>query len=184
MVDKYSDELGRISSRPSSLAGPVLVSLEIEPIGDIEAYGQRLRQVLMAAANVAHGQRFDREVLDSSGIPSWFAFITDSGESSEVDIPAESLRGRERYYEDRGEGEWDLQEWLFCFDPDLRRWLWWDLTTPDGRKAVLWIDTRGEPVIPCEELWWAVFAVGARSVRGPVLTPAEEWQQQSSIGIR
>ena len=48
---------------------------------------------------------------------------------------------------------------------------------------LLWIDTGGEAVVPAEELWWAAFASGARSVSGFVMKTAEEWARQPSVGI-
>ncbi|GLZ11633.1 hypothetical protein Acsp04_18680 [Actinomadura sp. NBRC 104425] len=138
--------------------------------------------MLMAAVRVAYEQGFDREELDTSSIPNWFISITDGGSHEEA-IPVEVLAGRNAYYAARDQNEWDVQEWLFCFDPDLRYWHWWDLTSPGDRVAVLWIDTRGEWDVPCEELWWAVYAAGARSAEGLIWMSADEWRRQPSIGI-
>ncbi|RKT53661.1 hypothetical protein C8E97_2240 [Saccharothrix australiensis] len=93
------------------------------------------------------------------------------------------MSGVDRYHAVRGEDRWDLQEWLYGFDPDLRRWRWWDLSTLDGRVAYLWLDTRGEPVVPCEELYWAVFAAGAREVRVVPRLSSDSWQGQVSMGL-
>jgi hypothetical protein len=157
--------------------------MEIKVVGDIEAYGRRLRDILSAAVATAREQGFDREVLDLHLMPSWFVALTGHVKSDLADIPVESLAGRASYYEARQEREWDIQEWLFCFDPELRRWLWWDLTTSDSDSLALWLDTKGELVVACEELWWAVYAAGAIDVRGFRVGAVEELARQSSVGI-
>ncbi|MFJ3191566.1 hypothetical protein ACIPJQ_02875 [Streptomyces griseoviridis] len=156
---------------------------EIEPCGDLESFAHRFREIIFAAVSLANVQDFDCEVLDESGIPSWFSAVMGSGGNEQIEIPSEVLLGVDNYREIRDENRWDLQEWLFCFDPDLRRWRWWDLTTPDGRVAYLWIDTRGEPVVACEELYWAAFSAGAREVRTVLQPPPESWNSQGSLGI-
>lgn len=57
------------------------------------------------------------------------------------------------------------------------------MTTPDGVKVFIWIDTKGEVVVPIEELWWAAFASGARNVFGLVMEAADVWSRQSSVGM-
>ncbi|WP_431683454.1 hypothetical protein [Kitasatospora sp. KL5] len=184
---RYADELARLAARPAVTAAPPgLTALAVRPIGDLEAYARRLREILSAAVRAAGEQDFDADPLDESGIPPWFAAVTDpTGTAGTVhtDVPPEAVAGAARYGPARGEDPWDLQEWLYCFDPELRRWRWWDATTPDGRTAVLWLDTRGEPVVPCEELRWAAHAAGAHGVTGPTPAPTPDWPDQPSIGL-
>ncbi|MEV6648819.1 hypothetical protein [Amycolatopsis sp. NPDC051371] len=183
MSDEFSEELSRIEARASAAPPPWLAVLEVEPIDGFEPYGRKLREIARAAVSVARDEEFDADELDASGVPRWFADLTDGRDADSGGIPASSHQGSADYYQARGEREWDVQEWLFCFEPELRRWSWWDLTTPDGRRAFIWIDTRGEAVIPAEELWWAAFASGARSVSGLVMKTGEEWARQPSAGI-
>ncbi|WP_143832956.1 MULTISPECIES: hypothetical protein [Nocardiopsis] len=126
-------------------------------------------------------QDFEREVLEDVGIPTWFACLTDDASAGGA-FPEEAREGVRGYFEDRGGEEWDLQEWLFMFDPDLRSWSWWDVAGHGDGRIFLYIDTKGEMPVPCEELWWAVFASGAQAVDGPFLVPSEQWEEKPSIG--
>lgn len=182
MSDELIEELNRICSRPSAAQAPIFATLDIEVLGNVEDYGRKLREIVRAALGVAHDEGFENDVVDSSGVPAWFAQISDDARGGEP-VSREVLEIRERYRRERDGDAWDMQEWLFAFDPDLRRWRWWDLTAVGSTRVILWVDTKGEPVIPCEELWWAVFAAGARSARGISLASSDEWQRQASVGI-
>ncbi|MEU4302635.1 hypothetical protein [Kitasatospora aureofaciens] len=199
-----SEEIARFTARPAGTTPPAVTALRVEPVGDPQTYAHRLREVLSGAVRTGAAQGFDVDALDESRIPSWFSAVTattavrgttaangtaaahgtaGTAGKTPADVPGEVAAGAVRYGADRDEDPWDLQEWLFCFDPQLRRWRWWDATTPDGHTVLVWLDTRGETVIPCEELRWAAYACGARSVTGPLPLPVEDWRRQPSAGL-
>lgn len=92
MFDELSEELDRIGARASSPAPPWLAVLEVEPIDGVETYGRKLREVAGAAVGMARNADFDADALDSSGIPRWFAQLTDGCETEEGS--AEYFRAR------------------------------------------------------------------------------------------
>lgn len=59
----------------------------------------------------------------------------------------------------------------------------WDVTLLAGNIVQVWVDSGGESVFNCDELRWAFYLCGARTVVGPVLKPAAEWEQEPSIGL-
>jgi hypothetical protein len=76
----------------------------------------------------------------------------------------------------KGEG-WELQEWLFQFDPDseFRGWAWWDLTQTGVGRVRIWVDTWGESFFACNELRRLAYTAGADEVSGPILVRASDW---------
>ena len=68
-----------------------------------------------------------------------------------------------------------MHEWISLFDPEDRSWVWWDVVILGGGDVSVFVDTRGEPVVPFEELWWMLYAAGAKSVSGPSLSTYVEW---------
>ncbi|MEK8225009.1 hypothetical protein NKG05_00835 [Oerskovia sp. M15] len=155
---------------------------QVDAIGSLEMYGERLRNVLSSAVRTVVELGIDGDCVDASRVPKWFAGHTDRG--GFADIPVEALGGRRVYLDEREQSEWDLQEWLYCFEPDLRRWSWWDLTVGcDGRTLLLWVDTSGELVVPCDELWWAIFATGARGASASMGRASQDWDSRPSVGL-
>lgn len=149
----------------------VLVDELLEP----QAYLRRVVDVLAAAVSLAASVSFDQDFLCEDSIPEWFARVSAASESERGLVDDVSLRGSERYQESHDESPWDLQEWLFSFDPERRPWGWWGGTI-SGRRATLWIDTRGEPVIASHNFRWLAYVAGASSVSALDLRRADVWQ--------
>ncbi len=181
-VGRLLAELARMTARPPEAAPACLMLFEIDVVGDRELYGQRLRQVLVSAVRTVIGSGIEGDRVDVSRVPSWFAGLSE-GSASSTDVPPEALAGRLAYLEQRDQAPWDLQEWIYCFDPDLRRWSWWDVTAGAGSTALLWVDTSGETAVPCEELWWTAFVCGARSVAVSTYGAREERTNRLSVGL-
>jgi hypothetical protein len=175
-------EVERLRRRPMAQPPAGLLAWEIEPIGDPRHYAVRLRSCLEAALRTAAKADFEAEEIDAGQLPDWFVAVTEeSGGAGPT--PQECRLGRQRYYRAYEEQEWTVQEWLFCFDPDLRNWRWWDLTT-SGDRVTLWLDSKGEPMVAAEELRWALFAAGANDVRRLGVLPADSWGRQASLGVQ
>jgi hypothetical protein len=143
-------ELRRIRRRPVDPPPSGLLAWEIDTIEDPHEYAVRLRSCLTSTLSIARRTDFDAEEISVDGLPTWIVGITE-GNVDRGAIPRACELGRQSYYEHNDERQWTLQEWLFCFDPELRRWAWWDLTRNDDR-VTLWVDSRGEPVFAAEEL--------------------------------
>ncbi|MFC7443081.1 hypothetical protein [Laceyella putida] len=179
------DEIQRLMEGPTEPPRFSLAVLELKPFGDLSLYAKRLRDVIFAGVELSYREDFNKEELDSSNVPHWFRVVTDQYHEHGVDLADDIKKGRNRYYEIYyDEDDWDVQEWLFCFDPECRNWKWWDLTIVDDQTLFLWIDTSGEPVIACQELRWAAFVSGAEVAHDLVFQSKEIWSQQSSIGIK
>ncbi|MGK5637947.1 hypothetical protein ACSNOK_06455 [Streptomyces sp. URMC 126] len=181
-------ELRRVHERPSEEdSGRLLGRFEVAVDGTPEDYARRLRSVLWSALNIAGESGFEEaDELPTETVPDWFAEV--SGEHGRRagrkpgpdDAVAEA--GASVYVSEREEERWGLQEWLFTFDPENRSWLWWDVTeSADGGTVSLWVDTRGEPVVGCEQLYWLAYTCGAHSVGRMVLERVERWQGERSL---
>ena len=176
-------EGNRVLGRPHSIPPQVLTCFKILPLGNQSTYCKRLRRLIYSTVLLSKGQDFDREVLNDTGIPAWFVYLTDGVPSTDREIPDGAREGAAKYFSARGGDEWDLQEWLFMFDPQLRSWSWWDVTGGGNGWLFLYIDTKGEIPVPLEELWWAMFASGAQVVEGPFLVSPEKWAVSPSMGV-
>jgi hypothetical protein len=140
-------------------------------------YAARIRAVLSAAIRSANEITVGSEFLPESPVPDWFAEVTRGA----VFIGRDETASRgAHHYISRGEEPWELQDWLFCFDPQLRGWAWWDVTPLSDDSVLLWVDSSGEPVFPCEELRWLAYVCGATAVEGPTLRHFSEWRQIAS----
>ena len=170
---KLLEEANRILERPGFAPPPASTCLEVVPFGDRESYCNRLRRVIHSAVSLSRTQDFDNEVLDGALVPEWFALLTDNASTTDGSVPTQAREGAAAYFRAREEDELDLQEWLFMFDPELRSWSWWDLVEGEGASVLLYVDTGGETVVPFAELWWAVYACGAREAYGPFLFNSE-----------
>ncbi|GAA4314920.1 hypothetical protein GCM10023086_36470 [Streptomyces venetus] len=130
--------------------------------------------MLDPALQLAVTQSFEGEDLPVGGIPDWFAAVSGGGPGP---VPDFASRGVERYAAAIGQGTWDLQEWLYQFDPDseFRGWAWWDLTRPGDHQVRIWVDTWGESFFACDELRWLAYVSGAEEVSGPTLVRSADW---------
>lgn len=173
-------ELGRTRARPDEEPIALLGLLTVTPALPKEQYARRLRELVASALEIARVADFDEGDVPLRPLPGWFLELTDG----EPDGGSPDHSGKRNYLTSReGAAPWDVEEWVYCFDPGLRAWSWWDLTD-DGRGGLaVWVDTKGEAHIPCEELWWAVYAAGADAVEPLVLEDATRWQGQRSVGV-
>lgn len=151
---RFVGELERVGSPPTrgTEEPPVLAAFLVTASVRAADYVARVRAVLSAAIQAAKEIEAGSEPLPENLIPVWFAEVTRGSVVASGDDAA-SL-GIRQYVSRRGEEPWDLQDWLFCFDPQLRGWAWWDATQNSDESVVLWVDSSGEPVFPCEELRW------------------------------
>ncbi|CAM5721257.1 hypothetical protein SBADM41S_09472 [Streptomyces badius] len=84
--------------------------------GDAAAYVERLRSVLAPAVRLGCTADFEQESLPVDEVPGWFAAVGSGGEER---VPQFARTGRGAYAEHTGGGRpWDLQDWLYRFDPD------------------------------------------------------------------
>lgn len=173
-------ERSRISERAElSSAPPILAHFDLTVEGSAAAYAARLRGALSAVLALAMSQGFEGEDIPVDTVPEWFTGVCRGADGPAVDF---ARNGTERYFEATVSGPWELQDWLYRFDPDMdvRGWAWWDLTAlPDGRLR-LWADTWGEPFFSWEDLRWLLYTCGARVVEGPVLVQPEVWAREVS----
>ena len=176
-----ANERRRTLRRPSEEPVALLALLVVRPAIEPSLYAMRLRQLISAAVDIAQSSNFESGAVSLQTLPKWF--LDESGEGGDTDISATSRVARQQYVESRGADAWDPEDWIYCFDPDLRAWSWWDITIqPDGSLGV-WVDTKGEAHIPCEELWWAVYLAGARDVAALTLEDAGVWAEQASEAV-
>jgi hypothetical protein len=181
MPEDSDQEIGRLTQRPAGQPPSGLLAWTIEPIGNHDEYATRLRSSVLSGLIVAADADFNAEAIEPVGVPTWFLAVTEG--HLEVDqVPLACELGRQSYYRRRSDNSWTIQEWLYCFDPDLRHWEWWDVTS-DQERVTLWTDSKGESIFASEELLWAVFASGASDVTNLGVLHGEEWSQQNSLGL-
>lgn len=174
-VDSVSLELGRLQHRPEeSEAPPVLSVFEVSTEGNSQSYLERLRSPIATGLKLGTTAEFSDDDLPTDGLPSWFLDVSDDRITEAPDF---ARHGRDRYLELPGGEPWDVQEWLFRFDPDdeTRGWAWWDATTDGDSRARIWVDSWGESFFGCGDLRWVAFTAGAREVSGPHLARPAEW---------
>ncbi|MGW3332292.1 hypothetical protein ACWDF9_17290 [Streptomyces rubiginosohelvolus] len=181
--DSLAAELRRVRERPDTDAAPPALSLfVIDAAGDAGAYAERLRSVLAPAVRLGCTADFEQESLPVDGIPGWFAAVgSGSGSGGEERAPQFARAGREAYAEHTGGGRpWDLQDWLYRFDPDedSRGWEWWDATVAGPSRVHVWVDSWGESFFGCQDLLWAAFTAGAVRVAGPTVQKAALWSAE------
>ncbi|RXS85345.1 hypothetical protein EST92_08400 [Streptomyces sp. TM32] len=177
-IDDLRQERQRVEARPSTEgAPPVLTVFDVVAAVDPQDYIRRVRSVLSAALDLAITESFDDEDLPTEGIPEWFAVASGAAGGETADF---SRRGMDRYHAAVNEKSWDLQWWLFEFDPDneFRGWAWWDATQAGDGHVRVWTDSWGESFFACDELRWLLYTAGADEVSGPVLADTSEWAQE------
>lgn len=177
------DELQRVREHPDADAAPPVLSLFVVDVSDdAAAYVERLRSVLEPAVRLGCTADFEAESLPVDDVPGWFAVVgSGAGSGDEERVPRFARAGREAYAEHTGGGRpWDLQNWLYRFDPDedSRGWEWWDATVAGPSRVHVWVDSRGESFFGCQDLLWAAFAAGAVRVEGPTVRYASVWSAE------
>jgi hypothetical protein len=178
-------ELKRVESRPPTDRSPqvlsaLVVDVDVRRPGAMAAYASRLRGVLHGGIALAMAEPFDRDELPESNAPAWLAEISREIPDSSV-VPVEALSGRARYIATRSQEVWQLQDWLWSFEPGVRQWEWWDITAGGGTSAVIWLDSKGELSYSCDDIRWLAYVAGAIAVSGPVALPATVWEGQASL---
>ncbi|MET9711749.1 hypothetical protein ACFW3Z_25410 [Nocardiopsis alba] len=170
------DELDRVRFGPTGEDPSVMVRMDVNPLSNAGEYACRLRRVLTSVIATGSLQGFEREHFDHSSLPGWFLASFCDTEPVEGSADDLVLQGCENYYRHRQGDIWGVHEWISLFAPEDRRWSWWDVVGSDGGCVSVFVDTRGEPVVPFEELWWMLYTTGARSVSGPVLATSDDWE--------
>jgi hypothetical protein len=179
-INDLRHERQRVEVRPSTEGvPPVLTVFDVVPAVESQDYIRRVRAVLSAALTLAITESFGDDDLPTEGIPDWFAAVSGATGS---EIAEFSRRGMDRYHAAVNEKSWDLQWWLFEFDPDneFRGWAWWDATQLKDGRTRIWTDSWGESFFACDELRWLLYTAGADEVSGPSLADTSEWAQEST----
>ncbi|MDN3028196.1 hypothetical protein [Streptomyces sp. S.PB5] len=174
-VEDIEQEKVRLTLRPPVHdAPPVLCAFDVVTNSPVEEYSRRLRSVLSAALDLAVSASFDDDDLPVDTVPGWFAA---AGSGLAGAVPDFARRGADRYAAAVKGGPWDLQEWLFQFDPDseFRGWAWWDLTQASEDRVRIWVDTWGESFFACDELRWVAYISGGDEVAGPTVVRTADW---------
>ncbi|WP_069737638.1 hypothetical protein [Streptomyces sp. EN27] len=184
--DSLAAEFRRVRERPDTdAAPPVLALFVIDVSDDAAAYVERLRSVLAPAVRLGCTADFEQESLPVHEVPGWFAAVgSGAGSGDEERVPRFARAGREAYAEHTGGGRpWDLQDWLYRFDPDedSRGWEWWDATAAGPFRVHVRVDNGGESFFGCQDLLWAVFTAGAVRVEGPTVQNASVWSAERGI---
>ncbi|WP_157847612.1 hypothetical protein [Streptomyces violens] len=182
-VQDVIDERRRLFSRPASdqvppVLGTFTVQLDIEPV----IYGTRVRSVLNAAYQIAASVDFDESPLPTQDFPSWFAQVS---QQDAVSVPSFAKSGRDLYLREHGDFGWDLEDWLYRFEPEesIRGWSWWDMTQTPAGDVCVWVDTWGESFISSQDLRWLLCTAGARSVSEYTLMKSGGWLTQSTVPV-
>ncbi|MGP3949597.1 hypothetical protein [Streptomyces sp. 7N604] len=183
---RFENELLRLTAAPPAMGSAVhsLGVFEVEVEGSLDQYASRVREALAGAVGIAKNYSFDVDELPSEPLPHWLVQISSQRDKHAPESGSNSFseRGAQQYESMRGEDRWDLQEWISCFDPQLRYWSWWDITRSTDTSVKIWIDTRGEAVVGCEELRWIIFVAGACSLSEMELTKGSAWSPEASLG--
>ncbi|MFC7306298.1 hypothetical protein ACFQVC_19000 [Streptomyces monticola] len=164
-IEDIEHERLRLHRKPTVQdAPPVLCAFDVRTNDPVEEFSGRLRSVLDIALQLAVSQPFDGEDLPIDSIPEWFRSASRGADTA---IPGFAEQGMRGYASTVSEQRWDLQEWLYQFDPEseFRGWSWWDLTVSGDREARIWVDSWGESFFACNELG------GLRSSRVPRRSP-------------
>ncbi|GGR64086.1 hypothetical protein GCM10010282_66320 [Streptomyces roseolus] len=177
-----ASEWHRLRKRPSEDPISLLGVFVVTPVADSVTYAQRLRDLIAGAVEISRSADFESGDVSDDTLPSWFLELS-SGEAGDVPGDPVGSEGKRRYRDARDDRPWDSGDWIYCFDPDLRAWSWWDITVDQDGRVCVWIDTKGEAHIPCEELWWAIFVSGAVDADPLTLEFASAWSGQWSIGL-
>jgi hypothetical protein len=180
MRHDHDSEGARLLARPPEEPTSLLALIRVTAAVGVEQYAARLRQVLRVSIALASRTDSDVDDIDLQVMPEWFVLLTDGQEGLVAGDPSGS-GGKQLYIHDRSERPWDLEDWFYCFDPELRAWQWWDVTCDDSGRIGVWLDTKGEAHIPCEEIWWLVYVAGASKIDPLVLEHSAMWKREASV---
>src|SRR5262245_32580222 len=187
MDSRLKTEAGRVWSRPSldscpSMLSAFTVDVDVRGPGGMDAYATRLRSGIEAGVALAALDSFDTDELPDSAVPEWFAEVSSTTPNPSI-LPDEVVGGRSHYVSVQDQEAWRLQDWLWCFEPGVRQWEWWDVTAAGGTSVQIWLDSKGELAYPCEDVRWLAYVAGARSISGPAILPRIVWEGQISLGL-
>ncbi|MFF4400214.1 hypothetical protein [Streptomyces sp. NPDC001480] len=160
-IEDIERERLRLARRPvPEEVPPVLSAFDVRTKCSVAEFGARMRAVLDAALRLALSHPFDGSDLPVDLVPDWFAVACRQG----------------------GDGKWELQNWLYQFDPEneFRGWAWWDLTETGDGAARVWVDSWGEDFFGCDDFRWLAHVSGGEEVTGPVLAGAGDWVAASA----
>lgn len=103
---------------------------------------------------------------------------------AEAPAPEFARNGRAAYMEHTGGRPWELQDWLYRFDPDddSRGWEWWDVTRVGPSRVHIWVDSWGESFFGGQDLLWAAYTAGALHVEGPSIQRSAAWAAETAGG--
>lgn len=175
-------ELERLQHRPGVDSAPPVLCEFIVDVSDAPAhYANRLRSVLSAAVGLGVNSDFEEEELPITDVPDWFIAISSQDEERAPDF---ARNGRNAYEDHTAQRPWELQDWLYRFDPDddSRGWEWWDITPAGPSRVRVWVDSWGESFFGCQELRWASYTAGALRVEGPFVQESSMWAEATAEG--
>lgn len=181
-VESLEAECERVANRPDAdSAPPVLIEFTLDVPGDPAQYVKRLRSVLSVAVALGATADFEEESLPVDDFPDWFVAVSSADEAATPDF---AKRGRDAFMVHTRSGPWELQNWLYRFDPDddSRGWEWWDITVVGPGRVRVWVDSWGESFFGCQELRWAAYTAGALDVDGPAVQEADMWVAEAAGG--
>ncbi|MEV7659310.1 hypothetical protein AB0O39_34735 [Streptomyces anulatus] len=175
-VDSLAAELQRLRDRPRTDAAPPVLSLFVIDVhGDAVEYERRLRSAISPAVRLGGTADFGQDSLPVDAVPDWFAAVSSQNPEQ---VPQFARAGCDGYAEHTGGGRpWELQDWLYRFDPDedSRGWEWWDAAPVGPSRVHVWVDSWGESFFGCQDLLWAAYAAGAVRVDGPAVQTSAVW---------
>ncbi|MEV6424778.1 hypothetical protein [Streptomyces sp. NPDC051662] len=178
-----AEEFERLRSRPSAEVAPsVLSRFIVDTSGSSADYVKHLRSILSPALRLGHTADFEADTLPVDDIPDWFIAVSHPNEER---APEFANNGRDGYMDHTAGQPWELQNWLYRFDPDddSRGWEWWDVTQAGPSRVHVWVDSWGESFFGCQDLLWAAYTAGALHVDGPTVQRSTAWEEEAADGI-
>ncbi|EST26781.1 hypothetical protein [Streptomyces niveus] len=182
--ESLADECQRLHRHPSAEAAPpVLSRFVVDVSGDSAEYADRLRSILSPALRLGRTADFEAASVPVDDLPDWFVAVSSPDE--ELLVPGFASDGRDGYTDHTAGRPWELQNWLYRFDPDddSRGWQWWDVTKVGPSRVHVWVDSWGESFFGCQDLLWAAHTSGAARVAGPTVQPSAAWAAETVDGI-
>lgn len=143
--ESLADECQRLHRHPSAEAAPPILSRFIVDVsGDSAEYADRLRSILSPALRLGRTADFEADSVPVDDVPDWFVAVSSPDE--ELLVPGFASDGRDGYTDHTAGRPWELQNWLYRFDPDddSRGWQWWDVTKVGPSRVHVWVDSWGE----------------------------------------